>query len=159
MRPFPRRTYTPSEFVSDLRELWRRRRRIRPLMKEQSIPHDFRERIMLAVTQVNDCRYCSWYHSRLALSSGIPEKEVDSLLCGELEDSPQTEIMALHFATHWAETNGHPNHDAEKNVRDCYGDETFEDIITAMRLIRMGNLSGNTWDFFLYRISCGRLGN
>lgn len=114
---------------------------------------------MLAVTQVNDCRYCSWYHSRLALSSGVPEKEVDSLLCGELEGSPEAQRTALHFATHWAETEGRPDPEIEMNVRECYGDETFENIVTAMRLIRMGNLSGNTWDYILYRLSCGKLGN
>lgn len=113
---------------------------------------------MLAVTAVNGCRYCSYYHTRQALKSGIAAEEISSLLAGDVANCPQDEAIAVAYAQHWAESNAHPDPEAVKRLRQTYGHERTEVIHLILRMIRMANLSGNSWDYLIYRISFGRKG-
>ncbi len=113
---------------------------------------------MLAVTAVNDCRYCSHFHTKQALKSGLSQEEIDLLLSGNIANCPEDEYVALIYAQYWAETNANPDSDAVNKLKEVYSDEKAEAIELILRMIRMGNLMGNTWDYFLYRVSFGRLG-
>ena len=62
------------------------------------------------------------------------------------------------YAQHWAESNAHPDPEVVEKLQHTYGEEKADAIHLVLRLIRMGNLMGNTWDQFLYRISFGRWG-
>ena len=53
---------------------------------------------MLAVTSVNGCRYCSYFHTSLALKEGMSADEIQHLLGGEFADAPAAEAVALLFA-------------------------------------------------------------
>jgi AhpD family alkylhydroperoxidase len=127
-------------------------------MQGKIITPKFRERIMLAVTSVNRCRYCSYAHGREALSKGIAQEEINELAKGMFAGCPADEIPALLYAQHWAETNGRPDEEIRKQVMTTYGSEKLNMMELAMQLIRSGNLLGNTFDYFLYLISFGRLG-
>ena len=74
-KQFPRRYYqTPGNFFTDFRYLMKNRLRIREVMRNE-ISLEFRERLMLAVTEVNGCKYCSYYHARAALDAGISREK------------------------------------------------------------------------------------
>ena len=45
---------------------------LRRAKKENDINGQFIKRIMLAVTQVNGCRMCSYHHTKEALRLGMP---------------------------------------------------------------------------------------
>ena len=45
-----------------------------------------------------------------------------------------------------------------KSWNETYGPQKAEAIETVLRIIRMGNLAGNTGDYLLYRFSFGRWG-
>ena len=64
------------------------------------------KRLMLAVTAVNGCRYCSYYHAQEALKAGLPDEELQMLLEGVVDDAPPEELPALLYAQHWAEAEG-----------------------------------------------------
>ncbi len=113
---------------------------------------------MLAVTAVNGCLYCSYFHAKQALKSGITTEEISQLLSGDVTNCPEDEAVAVIYAQHWAESNAHPDPEAVKRVQQTYGIEKTEAIYLMLRMIRMGNLMGNSWDYFLYRISFGRWG-
>lgn len=113
---------------------------------------------MLAVTAVNDCRYCSYYHTRQALKSGITEEEIRDLLAGDIAKCPKDETIAMAYAQHWAESNARPDPEAVQRLQQTYGREKTEAINLILRMIRMANLLGNSWDYLLYRISFGRKG-
>ena len=119
----------------------------------------FRRRLMLAVTSVNECRYCSWAHARGALKQGLSREEVDALLCGVVDDCPGEEVPALLYAIHWAETDGGPDEEARRAVVERYGRQRTEAIERTLATIRAGNLLGNSLDYVLFRLSGGRLGN
>ncbi len=156
--PFPRRIYpSVGAFLADMRYMLRNRERVRWAMRHLDVA--FRERLMLAVTQVNGCRYCSYYHARLALQEGLSPDEVQQLLDGIVEHCPPDEATALFYAQHWAETEGHPDPQARQKLVETYGSDMAEAIEITLRVIKMGNYLGNTTDYFLYRLSRGRWGN
>jgi AhpD family alkylhydroperoxidase len=118
----------------------------------------FRERLMLAVTGVNQCRYCLYAHSRQALKLGITQQEIGELFLGAFDQSPSEEIPALLFAQHWAESGGLVDEEARQCLEATYGPKKSGAIEMSLSMIQMGNLLGNTFDYVLYRISFGRWG-
>lgn len=159
MENFKKRTFTGfKEFIEEFKFIIKNRDRIKKLEAGELIDAEFRQRLMMAVTEVNGCRYCSYYHSKLALKAGISRKELDSLLSGELEDCPQEEILALVYAQHWTESKGQPDQEMIDRVKAEYGAEKFAAINLAVRMINFGNLSGNSFDYWLYKLSFGLLG-
>ena len=158
-KKFLRRVYSRSgEFFQDFRYMMSHRTLIRRAMRELISP-PFRERLMMVVTEVNGCRYCSYYHSQQALTSGVPESELRELLAGSIpQGAPAEELPALLYARHWAESNANPDSQAVEHLREVYGEETSQAIHILLRMIRVGNLLGNTADYWLSLLTFGRLG-
>ena len=154
MNRFDRRTYhSLGEFLTDLRVIMSRWKEIRSVMRGKTIDSAFRERLMLAVTAVHRCRYCSYAHTREALSSGVSQREIEALVQGMFEGSPSEEVTALLYAQHWAEANGNPETPVRDQVVAKYGEQMVRRMELVLRMIRVGNLSGNTFDYLLNRIS------
>ena len=156
MRKFNRRLYKNfGDFITDMRTVMSQRENIRGMMR--GLDPAFRERLFLAVTQVNGCRYCSYYHAKQALLNGVSEEEIRNLGDGLLDCCPQDELTALCYAQHWAETDAHPDDEARAVLLETYGAETTSQIDLALRMIRIGNLTGNLLDYILFRLSFGRI--
>ncbi len=154
---FNKRTYRSlKELFTDLCFPIRNRRKLREVRNKELLSPAFQERLMLAVTSVEGCRYCSYLHSRLALKGGVSQEEIGKLLSGDFEDCPEEEALAVLYAQHWAESSARPDLEAVQKLRGTYGSEKSEAIHLMLRMIRLGNLLGNTWDYLLYRISFGR---
>jgi AhpD family alkylhydroperoxidase len=154
---FKKRTYnSPKEFFSDLWFPIRNRRRLKKVTSKGLISPAFRERLMLAVTAVDGCRYCSYFHARQALKSGLAPEEINQLLSGDVDNCPEEEAVAVIYAQHWAETDAQPDPEAVRKLQQTYGVEKTEDIHLMLRMIRLGNLLGNSWDYLLYRMSFSR---
>lgn len=128
-------------------------------MRGETLDPAFRERLMLAVTEVSGCRYCRYAHARAALTAGLDQAEVRELGTGSVHGSPPEQVPALLYAQHWAETEAHPDPEARRRIVETYGPEQTGAIEAALRLIRVGNLAGNTGDYLLNRVSFGRWGN
>lgn len=119
----------------------------------------FRERLMMVVTEVNGCRYCSYFHARNALQAGVPEAELRELLDQNIpKDAPADELLALAYAQHWAESGAQPDPDSVSRLEGVYGPEKANAIHIILRMIRIGNLLGNTFDYLVYLLTIGRLG-
>jgi AhpD family alkylhydroperoxidase len=160
VRAFRLRTYRgPADVLNDMRFLIENRPLLRRAMRSGEISPGFRERLMMVVTEVNGCRYCRAYHSALSVKAGLSSDELRALLSGQIpRDSPAEELPALAYAQHWAETDARPDPDAMRSLAETYLDQKAAMIHFILRMIRAGNLAGNTWDRFLNRISFGRLG-
>ncbi len=157
---FQRRHYSSlREFWVDLRYLISHRDQIKCTMRSDLVTTAFRERLMLAVTEVNQCRYCRIFHVGQAKQAGIPIEEISEYLKGGIpDDVPEEQKLAVCYAQHWAETCAEPDPDYVDQVRDTYSENGFQIISMVLRMIWMGNLLGNTVDYFLYRISFGKWG-
>ena len=112
---------------------------------------------MMVVTEVNGCR--SAIVSLGAVHQPVSSEELRVLLSGQIpEGSPPEEIPALLYARHWAESDAKPDPEASRGLVETYHDEKASMIHVILRMIRAGNLMGNSWDYFLNRMSFGCLG-
>lgn len=102
----------------------------------------FIERIMLAVTEVNQCPLCSYAHTKMALEAGMSSAEIKSLLTHHLDSVPDDETTAVLFAQHYADSRSNPSPKAWKRVVDTYGEEKARAILGAVRTITFGNTVG-----------------
>lgn len=160
LKPFPKRTYgNLRELFSDIFAILSQPQRVRKALRGNLVSAATRERLMLVVTQVNGCRYCSNFHSAEALRVGVSADDIDLLMKGDMPVSaPPAERAALHYARHWAEHNANPEEAETSRLIEVYSQETADAVLILLRMIRIGNLSGNTLDSWLYRLSYGRWG-
>ncbi|HPG39389.1 MAG TPA: carboxymuconolactone decarboxylase family protein [bacterium] len=106
------------------------------------LDENFRERIMLAVTQVNGCAACSWAHTRMALSQGMSSEEISSFLSGGEQYIKPEEAKAILFAQHFADTRGLPQQDAYRAIEKEYGPAKTKIILAAAQVMIVGNMYG-----------------
>jgi AhpD family alkylhydroperoxidase len=113
------------------------------------IPEALREKIFLAVTSVNDCRYCKWGHTHWAMAKGVPLNQILGLQIESLEAENPAEAAAILFAQHYAEQLDQFNPESIENLRQYYSDAEVAEILAYVRFITLTNLTGNTVDAFL----------
>ncbi len=90
-----------------------------------------REKVMLGVTAINDCRYCAWGHSHWAASQGIPLEEVNQILSsqvGSLKASDPAEAAAILFGQHYAEQLDEMDPESVKNLRNHFSPAQVREI-------------------------------
>ena len=148
---FARNIYTFKTFWQDIKFMISHGKLIRQTMRD--LDQAFVEKIMTVVTAVNGCRYCSWFHARQAVSSGISQEEVQQMMKLQFQaDASEEELMALLYAQHYAETRRKPSPEMTEKLVAAYGAEKAKEIEMVIRMITFGNLSGNTFDAFLSRL-------
>jgi len=153
MTAFKKRIYSPGLFWNDLKFIRANRHRIKEIRSKGLISRTMAEKIMLAATVVNDCKYCYYGHSHMALMNGVEQSEINELLSQNIQASVNDEeSIALSFAQHFAETDRNPNPAAIEQLREFYGAEKSDQIILLIRMITVGNLTGNTFDAFFSRL-------
>ena len=155
-----KRLYPPKTFFKLLKDLISSRGATRRLPPNECINRPFIERIMMAVTQVNGCRYCSYFHTKVALKAGMEQKEIDKALLGDFDDAPEEELAALFFAQHYAEKAGEPDEEALNCLINEYGQRKSNAILAYIRAIMIGNAWGNMFDSIGHRITgkpCGEM--
>lgn len=111
----------------------------------------FIERIMLAVTEVNGCLYCSYAHTKMALEAGMSNEEIQNLLAGVNDDVPADEMSAILFSEHYAETRGQPTEKSWERMIEMYGQPEAKGILGAIRIMMFGNAAGVAWGSFVNR--------
>jgi len=117
-----------------------------------------REKVMLGVTSVTDCRYCQWGHTHWAMAQGVPLEEVNQILGRQIESlkaKNPAEAAAILFAQHYAENLDRFDPESIENLRKYYSDAQAAEILAYVRAITLGSLTGNTVDAFLGRFRRG----
>ncbi len=157
--PFPKRTYSgPGDLLSDVAWTTYILPYYLKAQKEPLITKAFKERIMMAITQVNGCKRCTQIHTKLALEAGVTKNQLKAMALGDLDECPEEEYVALLYARRWAETDMKPEKKLRRRLYKEYGKEKAYQIEMYMRQIRIGNYTGNWPDWLLYNISGGKLG-
>ena len=149
---FTKRIFTASLFFSDLGFLlWNLPKIIAVFSKKQD-PKQLIEKILIVTDAVNGCIYFSWLDAKLAVKSGISEEEIKNILKLEFRtDASESELNALLFAQHFAETNRNPDPEMTNKLFEFYGEKTAKNIILAIRAVTFGNLYFNTWGAIISR--------
>jgi AhpD family alkylhydroperoxidase len=109
---YDKKIFTPSILFGDLGYLISHGRAIARAMKNPEVGRDFIGKIMMVVTAINGCTYCTWFHARQAIEGGMSEEEMRSMFDLQFEASAsEHELPGLRFAQHFAETNRKPDPD------------------------------------------------
>jgi len=111
----------------------------------------FLERIMLAVTEVNGCAMCSYYHTHVALEAGFSAEEIRAMLGGSFADVPQEQLSGVLFAQHYADERGKPSLVSWEKIVAEYSETGAYGILAVTRMIMMGNAVGIPSGSFLLR--------
>lgn len=110
------------------------------------------EEVMLAVTSVNDCRYCDWVHTGLALEAGVDLASLHATLsCGDRYLS-ERDAAAVFYAQHFAETQRQPTAQARARLHAHFSPAEVRELEAFIDLIWFANLSGNSADAVLARL-------
>ena len=152
MITFRKRTLrSPGQFFRLLFSAAGRMMGMRRFRADVRISPQMAERVMLAVTGVNECLYCTWRHTHDALAKGLDPREIQSLLRGEVEGASEHEAVALAFAQHFAESEGRPSAEARRRLVDHYGEPVARQVEAFASVCSFGNLCSNI-------VEAGRLG-
>ena len=151
-RQFMKRLYPTKVVYRFLRDMLSSMSDMRIGRKEGLVSKEFSERIMLAVTEVNGCRYCSYFHTQVALKAGLDADEINATLAGDFGNAPAEELQALLFAQHYADRAGQPDPELVAKLMDTYGQARGRAIIANIRAIMIGNASGNAFDALRLRL-------
>ncbi|MFP4632770.1 MAG: carboxymuconolactone decarboxylase family protein [Halobacteriales archaeon] len=150
---FRKKHWTPAECVAGLAGLVGDTPDLMRALRADRVDAMMREKILLAVTGVNDCRYCARVHTSLADHAGVDEDTIDRILEQNVEASVSDyERPALLFARAYAAADGNPPMEEVEALRDAYDRETARDVQVFIRAIYVANLSGNTLDLWLHRL-------
>jgi len=150
----PKRTLTPDNLLKTVVNVVASARVLARAFIKPRTSAALREKVVLGVTSVNDCRYCAWGHTHWAMAHGVSLDEVNQILghqTAALEAKDPAEAAAILFAQHYAEHRDQFDPDAIENLRKYYSEAQVDEIIAYVRAITLGNLTGNTVDAFLGR--------
>ena len=96
---FDRKIFTFSLLLKDLGFLLYKFPKIIGALRNKKINKAYMEKIMTVVTAVNGCTYCTWFHAKQAVSSGISEDEVKNMLKLQFDaDATDFEMLGLLYA-------------------------------------------------------------
>lgn len=155
LRGMPKRVFTPASFFSTIGNILASSPALIKALFKTKTSAVLREKIFLAVSSINDCRYCSWGHSHWALARGVSLEEVNQILSQQTDEllvrSP-SEAAAILFAQHYAEFLERFEPESVDNLRQYYSQAQIAEILGYVRLITFGNLAGNTFDALLERL-------
>ena len=154
-----KRTLTPGNFFTTVGNVVASGRVLLSALVRPKTSAALREKVMLAVTSVTDCRYCQWGHTHWAMAQGVPLEEVNQILghqVASLEAKNPAEAAAILFAQHYAENLDQFDPESIENLRRYYSDAQVAEILAYIRAITLGSLTGNTVDAFLGRFRCFR---
>ena len=136
--PFPRRTATPFGLAPWIGELGRNASGlVASYLDRRTLDPRVRERVILAVTEVNGCRYCAWIHGSWA----------DFL--GDV-DAADADDAVLAYARACADA-GRPVDPAP--LLDVLPPESVRAVRATVAQIEVANLIGNTIDGLIARLT------
>lgn len=141
-KKFYKKIYSHSDFYKALVLVVRSGKYLRLNRKKELISPNFRERIMLAVTEVNGCEACSYAHTKFALEEGMTIKEINAILSGDTETIPENELVGIFFAQYYTDNNGKVSQESWKRLIDEYDEESAMVILAIIRMMNVGNIYG-----------------
>lgn len=144
---FRKRVYDLAGLTRDLRGLRPIGRNVWAVYGRRRIDPAFRERLMVAVAEVNSCRYCSYAHHEWALVAGVDPAELDPAggLHGHAQDP--REAVAVAYVQTRAEAEFAPaSPGVEARLAEVFTAPERRDIETTARIMRIFNLAANTVD-------------
>lgn len=151
--PFRKRTFSLPLYARSLAALMTASPVLVRALIRPRISRALREQVMLAVTSVNDCRYCDWGHTALALRHGVDVAALRQTLdSGSLSAGGTPDEVAVLYAQHVASQQGDADPAAERALAAAWIPDERAEIKAYITAITFGNLVGNSADAWLARL-------
>ena len=112
------------------------------LNKRHGVNDKFKERIMLACTEVTGCEFCSFAHGKEALEAGLSDEEISKILGGNSSDVPENEAVGIAYAIAFSDNDGRPGKNIYEKLVNEYGKKKAKTIRTLCNMISVGNTIG-----------------
>lgn len=125
--------------------------------KHKLFDKKFKERIMLAVTEVNGCELCSYVHTKMSLSSGMNSVEIKEILNGIKDDVPSDELVGVLFGEYFASSHELPDRAMVNRLIEEYGRDKAKIICAILGMITLTNSMGISMGLFKERIMFNRV--
>ena len=113
----------------------------------------FREELMLAVSKLNDCRYCSWAHHEWASIDGVPEEELAHIEQKDPAHFDRGKWLAISFVRELVEGRFRAvSGELMRKMQAEYTAREIKDIILVAKVMDASNLGANTFDALRSRL-------
>ncbi len=153
-RGFRKRTITPLEFVGAVASIATEAPTLQKIWVDREMDPGFREKLMVAVARHNDAKYCSWAHHEWAVIEGVSEEELAHIEHLDRTHLDRKTSLAIAFVRELVATNfGRVSRERMQQMRVRYSAEEIRQIALVARVMDALNLSSNTFDAFLSRLS------
>ena len=154
---FNKRVFTMKEHIGIMKHAAKSLGLLMYVKKHKLFNKQFKERIMLAVTEVNGCELCSYVHTKISLSSGMNSNEIKEILNGIKDDVPEDELVAVLFAEYYATSHEKPEKEMVNRLINEYGREKAKIICAILGMITLTNSMGISLGLFKDRLMFKRV--
>jgi AhpD family alkylhydroperoxidase len=150
---FRKKTMTAKEFLRSTASLVPDAGALYRVWGKRELDPGFREELMLAVSKLNDCRYCSWGHYEWAHIAGVSEEELAQIEQMDPTDFDRRKWLAISYVRALVSANfGEVSADLMTEMRANYTDREIEEIALVAKVMDIANRGANTWDSMLSRM-------
>ena len=153
---FRKRTITTREVVGNAVSLVPAIGTIYKVWLKHDIDPGFREELMLAVSELNHCRYCTWAHHEWAHMVGVSDDELAHVEQMDPTGFDRRKWLAISYVRALVSANFGPVDKAlVREMKAKYTPVEIEEIEVVARIMDIGNRGANTWDAFVSRLRGG----
>lgn len=153
---FRKRTITTRQLIGDVLSLTPQTGIIYRVWLKHEIDPGFREELMLAVSELNQCRYCTWAHHEWAQMVGVSDDELAHIEQLDPTGFDRKKWLAISYVRALVSANFGPIDEALVfEMQASYSTQEIKEIDIVARIMDIANRSANTWDALLSRLRGG----
>lgn len=150
---FKKRTMTAPQFVGSLASLLPELRTLYEVWGRNELDPGFREELMLAVSQLNDCRFCTWGHHEWAQISGVSNEELAQLESLDPSGFDRRKWVAIAYVRALVKRDFKGvQPELRRAVQHKFSPQEIRQIELVARVMDIGNRGSNTWEAMVSRL-------
>lgn len=153
---FRKRTITTREMVGSAISMVPSIGTIYKVWVKHEIDPGFREELMLAVSELNHCRYCTWAHHEWAHMVGVSDDELAHVEQMDPTGFDRRKWLAISYVRALVTAKfGRVDKELVREMKAKYTPMEIKEIEIVARVMDIGNRGANTWDALLSRLRGG----
>ena len=150
---FKKRTITAAQLAGRMGSLVPELGMMYRVWLKQEVDPGFREELMLAVSRLNGCRFCSWGHHEWAQISGVPDEELARLEQLDPSGFDRRKWVAISYVRALVKENfERVQPELRRAMQHKYSPREIREIELIARVQDIGNRGSNTFDALLSRL-------
>lgn len=150
---FKKRTITAPQLAARMASLVPEFGTMYRVWGKKEVDPGFREELMLAVSRLNGCRYCSWGHHEWAQISGVSNEELAQLEQLDPKGFDRRKWVAISYVRALVQENFvRVQPELRRAMQHKYSAREIRQIELIANVMDVGNRGSNTFDAMLSRL-------